>query len=516
MEKETKAQRVERLKREKDGLDIMDDIRHYCQSGEPVDADTIDRLKWYGMYTHNQHSSPEGRQFFMMRVKVPTGNLTIEQVETIAGISREFARNTADITVRQTIQLHWIEFANVCTVLDRLQAAGLTTQNASGDCPRSIVTCPVAGHAHDELLDVSGIVREVDRYFQGNHEFSNLPRKFKMGISACGRFCTGHEVQDLSFAAHQLQGGRVAFGVHVGGGLGSNQRFATNLGSVDAQQILPVAIACAALFREEGKRDNRGRARLGHLLEDMGADAFRQALQDRSGVEFLPATSPALPDPRQRQHVGIEDAKETGYQHIGTAIVSGRITGEGLATVARIAREAGAATIAFTGWQNLILTRVPRQHVARATQQLEAAGLSVADHSLSARAIACTGLEFCKFAISETKERQAQLIKALQARFPDFKEPLSISLSGCPNGCSHPNVVDLGFVGWKVKVDGELKEGFVLHYGGRLQGDGSRFAVRTNEKIDADQLSEFVIDLIEKYRASEKPSLPDYLQEVYS
>ncbi|WP_027389512.1 nitrite/sulfite reductase [Chrysiogenes arsenatis] len=512
MEKETKAQRVERLKKEKDGLDILDDLLALSDAGGVADADMVDRLKWYGFYTHNQHASPAGKQYFMVRVKIPGGRLTLPQMETLAGISRDFARNTADITVRQAIQFHWIAMENVREIFARLAAVGMTTQNASGDCPRSIVGCPVAGETHDELTDVSDIRCQVDQFFQGNHDFSNLPRKFKIGISACAKHCMGHEIQDMAFTGFRAGDGSVRFDVTVGGGLGSNLRIGSRLGTITKEQIFAVCVACAEIFRDYGKRENRARARVGHLLDDLGLTEFRRMVEEKVGFALQQDDEPEITPYEKRCHFGVEPSRVAGKAHVGFAILSGRLMGERLWHLATLVRQHSADGIALTTSQNGIVLNVPQANVDAVVAALAQADLPTNPSPFRARALACTGLEFCKFAISETKSRLDDVVRALETRFPDFREPITLCLSGCPHSCSHPHVADIGCIGWKVKEDDTLKEGFTLALGGHLQGEEkSVFARKSESKTTSENLAETVAALLDEYAQSGKKSLHHFL-----
>ena len=499
-EKETKAQRVERLKKEKDGLDVIEDIRALAKSGEHAPADTVDRLKWYGMYTHNELASPDNNQYFMIRSKVPNGKLSTQQLDVMASISNDFAKGSADATVRQTIQFHWLEMKNIPAMLERLESVGLTAQNASGDCPRSIVGCPLQGITHDEYVDVTEVRNQVNAFFQGNYDFSNLPRKYKIGISACKKHCMGHEIQDLAFTAFETEG-KVRFDVTIGGGLGSNKRVGSRLGSVALEQIFHVCVAVGKLFRDHGNRDNRRKARVGHLVEDWGVEKIRSFLEETQGFAFEKTDEPHFTPYKDREHFGVQRSNQEGYVHLGCATMSGRLQGKSLEKLSLTCKQNGAEGIILTTGQNFIITNIPLAALDKIKKDVEAAGFAWNPSPFRARSLACTGLEYCKFAVSETKDKETELVEYLEKRFPDFNEPIAISLSGCPNACSHPHIVDLGFIGCKMKEDGETTTGFTLVTGGHIEGESkSRFAQKTSIKVSSAKLCEFVGSLIESYQ----------------
>ncbi|MCK4875846.1 MAG: nitrite/sulfite reductase, partial [Sulfurimonas sp.] len=288
MSKETKAQRVERIKKAKSGLDVLKDIHHYAISGDELNPEDIDRFKWYGLYSQNRNlqDADDETQYFMLRVKLVQGSMNVEQMRVISGISKEFARGTASFTTRQDIQFHFIQVRDLPEIFFRLKNIRLTTVFAAGDVPRNIATCPVAGIEHSEIYDVRELVSEVDKYFDGNRTLDNLPRKYKVGISGCSKHCMGHEIQDLSFSAVKREHGQILFDVSVGGGLASNKQFALHIGYVIPEQILEVVRAVSEIYRDHGLRESRIKARLGHLINKWGVVDFKKVLEGKMGFEL--------------------------------------------------------------------------------------------------------------------------------------------------------------------------------------------------------------------------------------
>ncbi|WP_345988411.1 nitrite/sulfite reductase [Sulfurimonas sp. HSL1-2] len=515
MVSETKAQRVERIKREKDGLDVIGAIAEYARSGSDLHPDDIDRFKWYGLYTQNRNLQDEEDPtlYFMLRVKLEAGEVTTEQLKTLGYISNSYARSTADITTRQDLQFHWIEVRHLPVIFALLEHVGLSTKMAAGDCPRNVVSCPVDGIDHGAVSDVRPLVRAVNALFRDNRDFSNLPRKFKIGISGCRNHCISHEIQDLSFTAVDHPSGRVLFDVSVGGGLAKNRRIASHIGYATAEQVVPIAEAVATLYRDEGNRENRSKARLGHLVDAWGLDAFVAQLHALLGFELLPPQVQAYTPYALRGHFGAHASSVEGRSYIGCAVTSGRIGGGGLLRLAKAMQRHRAERAKFTTTQNLVVLDVPESRVGAMTGELELAGLSPNPTPFKARTLACTGLNFCKFAISETKELAREIVDYLNARFPDFTEPVSISVNGCPNACAHPHIVDIGFVGTVLKRGERRISGFELIFGGHLEGERSAFGEKSGIKVAPEEAAGIIERLLLQYLDSGYETFGAFLRE---
>lgn len=517
MPEETKAQRVERIKSEKDGLDVLEDIYRYARTGEPVDPEDIDRFKWYGLYTQNRslQDDDDKTQYYMLRVKLEHGKVNPEQARTLGEISEHYARGSADATTRQDIQFHWIRIEDLPEIFERLDAVGLSTLEASGDCPRNIVTCPVNGIDRGQIDDVRDVVEALNGLYRANRAFSNLPRKFKIGVSGCSKHCICHEIQDLSFSAFEEEG-TICFKVGIGGGLASNRRIADAIGWIERHEVVPVAEAAALLYRDLGRRDNRSKARLGHVIEAVGIERFVSELETLSRVRLRRyETDDAVTPYPKRSHFGINESLEKGKNWIGCALPSGKIGGERLLKLGQILEFYGAEGAAFTPTQNVVVQGVPDDVTAAIAETLDAVGILSRPSVFEARTLACTGLNFCKFAVSETKELSQQVVGYLNGKFPDFNEPVSISINGCPNSCAHPCIVDLGFVGAYVKRDEGRIAGFDLTVGGYLEGDKSRFSIKTGIKVTPDEVAPLIESLIREYESVPVQGFGNFLLEKY-
>ncbi|MFD5187743.1 nitrite/sulfite reductase [Streptomyces sp. NPDC058357] len=474
----------EQFKKDDDGLNVRTRIETiYSRRGfDSIDPNDLrGRMRWWGLYTQRKPGIDGGRtavlepeelddKYFMLRVRIDGGRLTTAQLRVIGEISQEYARGTADITDRQNIQLHWIRIEDVPAIWEKLEAVGLSTTEACGDCPRVIIGSPVAGIAADEIIDGTPAVDEIHDRYIGNKEFSNLPRKFKTAISGSPVQDVVHEINDIAFVGvvHPEHG--PGFDVWVGGGLSTNPRLAERLGAwVPLDEVPDVWAGVVGIFRDYGYRRLRTRARLKFLMADWGPAKFRQVLED----EYLkrPLTdgpAPEQPSSRWRDHVGVHQQQD-GRFYVGFAPRVGRVDGSTLAKIADLAAAHGSDRLRTTVEQKMLILDVAQDQVDSLVAGLEALDFQVRPSPFRRGTMACTGIEFCKLAIVETKARGAALIDELERRLPDFDEPLTININGCPNACARIQTADIGLKGQLVlDDDGNQVEGYQVHLGGAL------------------------------------------------
>ncbi|NEM08486.1 nitrite/sulfite reductase [Geodermatophilus normandii] len=474
----------ERMKKDSDGLEVRQRILDiYSKTGfDGIDAgDLRGRMRWMGLYTQRAPGIPGGKtavlepeeledSYFMMRVRIDGGQLTSDALRVIGGISTEFGRDVADVTDRQNVQYHWIRIEDVPEIWRRLESVGLSTMEACGDVPRVMLGCPLAGILEDEVLDATDVIADTVAKYVGSPEFSNLPRKWKTSMSGCVDHCTEPEIDDVSFVGVVNEAGETGYDLWVGGGLSTNPRFAERIGVfVRPDQVTDVWAACTSVFRDYGYRRQRNHARIKFLMADWGAEKFRQVLQDEYLHEALPdgpAPAPAKHD--QRDHVGVARQKD-GANAVGFALRTGRISGSLLTRIADLADEYGAGRIRTTTQQKLVILDVPDERVEDLVAALAEHDLQVRPSAFRRGTMACTGLEFCKLAIVETKQHAQDLYAELEKRLPDFDVPIGINVNGCPNSCARFQTADIGFKGSMVRdANGEMVEGFQVHLGGHL------------------------------------------------
>jgi sulfite reductase (ferredoxin) len=511
----------EAFKQDDDGLNVRQRIiETYAVEGfaSITPTDLRGRMRWWGLYTQRRPGIDGGQtatldpeqlddEYFMMRVRSDGGALSGEQLRTIATISTEFARDTADITDRQNIQLHWIRIEDVPEIWHRLESVGLTTAEACGDVPRVVLGSPVAGIAADEIIDGTPAVREIVERYIGSPEFSNLPRKFKTAISGSPSLDVAHEINDVSFVGvvHPEHG--PGFDLWVGGGLSTNPMFAQRLGAwVPLEEVPQVWAGVTSIFRDYGYRRLRNRARLKFLVADWGPERFREVLEEEYlGRRLVDGPPPATPSDHRRDHVGVHRQAD-GHNWVGVTPIAGRVSGTALAAVADLALRHGSGRVRLTAHQRLLVLDVPDAEVPALSAGLSALGLEPTPSEWRRGVLACTGIEFCKLALVETKARAKTLVAELEARLPELDVPFAIHLNGCPNACARTQVGDIGLKGMVSKdEEGNLIEVFQVHLGGAL-GTNPALARKTRAlKVAATDLPDYVARVTRRYLALREP-----------
>ncbi|MFI6595330.1 nitrite/sulfite reductase [Nonomuraea sp. NPDC050536] len=522
----------EENKKNDDGLNVRQRIIDiYSKQGfDSIDpADLRGRMRWYGLYTQRKPGIDGGKtailepeelddRYFMLRIRIDGGQLSLEQLRVIADICNEYGRGTADVTDRQNIQLHWVEIESVPDIWARLEAVGLSTTEACGDTPRVILGCPLAGIDSDEVIDATEQISEVHERFIGDPAYSNLPRKFKSAISGCPAHCTVHEINDVAFVGVVNEQGEKGFDLWVGGGLSTNPMFGKRLGVfVRPDQVGDVYGGVIGIFRDYGYRRLRHRARIKFLVNDWGAEKFREVLETEYVKEPLPdGPAPELPRANRRDHVGVFPQRDGNF-YVGFAPKVGRLSGDALHVIADIAERHGSARVRTTVEQKLVILDVAPDRVDSLVAELEANDLQVNPSTFRRQTMACTGIEFCKLAIVETKAAAAHLIDELEARLPDFEEPLTINVNGCPNSCARIQVADIGLKGQLVvDENGEQVEGFQIHLGGSL-GVNANFGRKVRGlKTTAKALPDYVERVVRNFDSQKKEgeSFADWVQRA--
>jgi len=483
--KESKAQRVERLKREKLAWDHLDEIRAFARSGrDSVPPEWLGTyFRSWGIYTQGDGAgviggvNGEGKatEYFMVRIRIPNGILRSQQVRTLAELAENHARGVADITVRQNLQLHWVTIEAIPDIIEKLQLAGLTTTGACGDVVRNVTGCPVAGLAHDEHFDASPYSLAVDRALGGNREFYNLPRKFKITVTGCRDWCSYPEINDVAFtAARRVRGCNVehGFSLRVGGGLSTEPHLALRLNVfVRQDQAVDVARGVAEIFRSRDVlRISRENARLKYLFLkfDWSAETFLAELQRVIGFTLDPAEPEEIPSDTHRDHTGVHRQKQAGLVFVGASVLRGRINPVQLRRAAELADQFGEGSLRFTTQQNILLANVREEYAETVAAELNAAGLLVDAPAFARGTVACTGSEFCKLALTETKGFARWLSTELDERFPGFDQQIKLHITGCPNSCGQHWIADIGIEGKKIKQGGKLVDAYYFCVGGRL------------------------------------------------
>jgi ferredoxin-nitrite reductase len=508
---------VEQWKLERHPLDVRDAVldRYAREGPEAIKTvpGEVERLKWVGLYPQRQ-----GGDAFMLRIKIPGGRLAAAQAEAIGGIADEFARGPApnpvfgdaylDITTRQDIQLHWIRIGAVPEIWGRLEAVGMTTVQACGDSARNVLCCPVSGLDADEVLDAHPVAQAISDFFTGNREYANLPRKFKLSVTGCREDCAQAEINDIGLWPARRDDGTVGFNVLVGGGLSDGPRMASDIDvfiTPDPDRVVELFRAIAQLFGELGNRENRGLARMRYLVQELGPERFRAELAQRAAFPLEPAGE-ALTRRYRGDHLGVHPQRQPGLHYVGLNVTVGRMAGRNLVEAARLAGRYGDGGLRLATDQNLILTGVPTERVEAVLAEPLLATHSPSPGAFERGVVACTGNEFCRFALVETKARAATWARELDRRLgPDEAGGgiVRMHLSGCPASCAQPQIADIGFRGETGHRDDQILEAVDIGLGGSL-GTDAAFGDWVEGAKPVDEVPEALADLLTRYRAERR------------
>ncbi len=510
--KETKAQRMERLKLEANPFELFDEVRRFAREGRasvvPEWASTY--FKWWGVYTQGDGAGVTGGKageglatdYFMMRIIAPAGQLTSAQLRTVAQLTKVHARNIADITVRQNIQLHWLTIESLPEVVDALHAVGLSPKGACGDVVRNVTGCPLAGIDGHELFDTSPIAVEIAERLIGNSAFYNLPRKFKISVTGCPLWCSYPEINDIGLTA-TMRGQEHGFTIRVGGGLSSDPHLAVKLDAwIPKDQAFSVTRVITELLRDQqGLRESRDRARMKHLFlkEGWTAKTFLAEVERRLGYKLDPAAPEAVPDDVLRDHVGIHPQKQEGLSYVGASVLRGRLTGDQLHAAAELSERYGSGHLRTTVGQNFLFVDIPTDRALELARELAKHGIKVEGSQFWRGAVACTGTEFCKLAITETKGFTRWLVDELEERVPEFDQQLRLHVTGCPNSCGQHWIADIGIEGKKIKHEGKLVDAYYFCVGGSV-GQLAATARPVGYRIPATEVPEAIERLLKTYQ----------------
>jgi ferredoxin-nitrite reductase len=447
-----------------------------------------------GIYPQKQ-----GGDAFMMRVKVPGGVLTPEQTEVIGRIASDFAHgpipnphfgnNFLDLTTRQDVQMHWLRMRDIPEVWRRLEEAGITTVQACGDSARNVLCCPVSGLDHDEVIDAFPVAQAISAYFTGNREYANLPRKFKISVTGCLEDCAQAEINDVGMLPARLEDGTLGFNLRVGGGLSDGPRMASDIDVfVRPEEAVEITRGIAQVFGELGDRENRWTARMRYLVQELGPEGFREELAKRVSIDLTPAGED-LTKRYRGDHVGVHLQKDAGAQtrrgdsgtaptgtalhYVGLNVPVGRMSGEQFREAGRLAGEYGDGVRLATD-QNLVITGVPEERLDDLLAEPLLERFSPNPGAFERGVVACTGSEFCRFGIVETKVRAVEWAREMDERVGDVgQEAVRMHFSGCSASCAQPQIGDIGFRGETAKTREAIVEGVDVGLGGSLGKDAA-------------------------------------------
>jgi sulfite reductase (ferredoxin) len=518
--KETKAQKAERLKHEKNPWDAWDEVREFARLGHSsIPSEWAMYFRWWGIYsqgdglgvTGGKNGEGKATEFFMQRIALPNGLLTAHQLRGIADITAKYAQGIGDVTTRQNIQLHWLTIQSLPVVADELEKIGLSSKGACGDVVRNVTGCPLAGLDGHEIIDASPLAVEIAQKLTGNPEFYNLPRKFKISVSGCPVWCSYPEINDVALTAlkRRKDNGEeeVGYSLRVGGGLSNEPHLAVRLPAfIPQDKAFDAVRTVCEIFRDSDVlRESRTSARIKYLFMKQGwtAESMLAEVERRLGFTFDRAEEGPVAEDVYRDHVGVHRQKQDGLSYVGATILNGRLTADQMFALAALSERFGDGHLRTTIGQNILIVNVPNAKTQELVRELTALGFEVEPTVFFRGAVACTGTEFCKLAIAETKGFNKWLVSELEERVPDFDQQIRLHVTGCTNSCGQSWIADIGLEGKKIKKDGKLVDAFYFCVGGAV-GEYAGIARQIGYRAAAEDCPEAIERLLRGYLAKRK------------
>jgi ferredoxin-nitrite reductase len=503
----TTLNKFEKFKAEKDGLAIKDELDHFAQIGwEAMDKTDLEhRLKWVGVFYR-----PVTPGKFMMRLRVPNGIISSEQMRVLGEIVQRYGDDgNADITTRQNLQLRGIRIEDIPDIFQRLKSVGMTSVQSGMDNVRNITGSPMAGLDADELIDTRELVQKVQdmitNYGQGNYQFSNLPRKFNIAIEG-GRDNSVHaEINDIAFVPAYKEG-ELGFNVVVGGFFSAKRCEAAipmNVWVRPNQEVVDLCRGILEVYRDNGLRANRQKSRLMWLIDEWGIEEFRTRVANHLGYPLATAAEKDAIDWEKRDHLGVFPQKQEGLSYIGLCVPVGRLFADDMLDLARIAEVYGSGELRLTVEQNVIIPNIAAENMPTLLTEPLLAKFTPNPTPLQRALVSCTGAQFCNFALIETKNKAVDLIRQLDAEL-NIPRGVRIHWTGCPNSCGQPQVADIGLMGTKARKDGKTVEGVDLYMGGKV-GKDAHLGSCVQKGIPCEDLKSVLTSiLIEQFGATPK------------
>ncbi len=503
----TTLNKFEKFKAEKDGLAIKDELDHFAQIGwEAMDKTDLEhRLKWVGVFYR-----PVTPGKFMMRLRIPNGILSSEQMRVLGEIVQRYGDDgNADITTRQNLQLRGIRIEDIPDIFQRLKSVGMTSVQSGMDNVRNITGSPMAGLDADELIDTRELVQKVQdmitNYGQGNYQFSNLPRKFNIAIEG-GRDNSVHaEINDIAFVPGYKEG-ELGFNVVVGGFFSAKRCEAAipmNVWVRPNQEVVDLCRGILEVYRDNGLRANRQKSRLMWLIDEWGIEEFRTRVANQLGYPLATAAEKDAIDWEKRDHLGVFPQKQEGLSYIGLCVPVGRLFADDMFDLARIAEVYGSGELRLTVEQNVIIPNIAAENMPTLLTEPLLAKFTPNPTPLQRALVSCTGAQFCNFALIETKNKAVDLIRQLDAEL-NIPRGVRIHWTGCPNSCGQPQVADIGLMGTKARKDGKTVEGVDLYMGGKV-GKDAHLGSCVQKGIPCEDLKSLLTSiLIEQFGATPK------------
>ncbi|HEX5369730.1 MAG TPA: ferredoxin--nitrite reductase [Dehalococcoidia bacterium] len=482
------SNRIEEIKRAKDGLDVLTDILRYAEGGDEIDPDDIERLKWFGLFHRRQTPG-----YFMMRLRIANGVLSGSQARVLGDLVNRYGRGAADLTTRQGLQFRWLRIQDVPAIFEALDGAGISYMQTGMDNVRNVTGCPMAGLDAREVLDASPVAAAIEAAIVGLREFSNLPRKLNISVSGCRFDCAMSKTNDIGLTPATLAGA-AGFNVQVGGALGGKQpMFARALDVfVTPEQAPALCAAVLSVFRDLGSRENRQQARLKWLIDAWGIERFREAVEGYAGPLARAGRDEVLA--WGNDHVGVQSQTQPGLFTVGLLVPVGRISGDDLVEAGRLAESYGSDEIRLTNDQNLLIVNVPETRLDGLMREPLLRRFSPNPPAWLRHTVSCTGSDYCHYALIDTKGSALRLAAAMQEIAPDA-QPMRVHWSGCPHACGQHGVADIGLLASRVRIGDEIVDAADVYLGGS-PGPQPRLGERVLEGVPLGELPSRLLSLL--------------------
>ena len=492
-------------KLEQHGLDIWDKlVAHAEQDKFPDKPDTF-RFRYHGLF----YVAP-AQNAFMLRCRIPAGELTSAQMRGLADMAEQWGGGYADITTRANIQIREIPPRHMVKCLLKLQEIGLTSRGSGVDNVRNITATPTAGFDKDELIDTRPFAKAVHHYILNNRDMYDLPRKFNIAFEGGGAISAVADTNDIGFMAVRVgEGQEVEPGVYFRvelAGITGHQQFAKDSGIlIKPNECVAVAAAILRVFVENGDRTNRKRARLKYLIDKWGIPKFIEEVEKKLTfplVRFPLDQCIQRVAPLSHGHIGAFQQSQPGLNYIGAVITVGRMKPRQMRRLADVAQNYGTGELRLTVWQNLLIPNIPDAFVETVKKNLVKMGFHYQSTTLAGGLVACTGNTGCQWAATNTKGQAVLLARHLEKKVR-LDQPINIHLTGCPNSCAQHYMGDIGLLGAKVKQGGDTVEGYHVVMGGGF-GDKQAVAREIFKGVPFNELTTLLEHVLKTYLSKRK------------
>lgn len=494
-------------------LDSWDRLMAHAEGNQTPNEEDTFRFRYFGMF----YVAP-AQNSFMVRCRIPAGELTAVQLDGLAALADDFGNGKAAITTRSNLQIREIAPRNLVNVLTRLQGLGLTAKGSGVDNVRNITASPTAGFDPRELIDTRPHAHALHHYILNHRDLYGLPRKFNVAFEGGGAVDTVADTNDIGFMAVQVTEPRKGISIQDGStvavepgvyfrvelcGITGHRQMASDAGVLlRPSEAVAVAAGMIRVFAENGDRTDRKKARLKYLIDRWGVEKFLEETQKKLAFPLLRLPiKDCVPRPPSLKHghIGVYRQRQPGKNYVGVVVPVGVMTSKQMRRIATLATNYGSGTVRLTPWQNLLLPDVPDGFVETVKRQLVRAGLHHESTNIAGGLIACTGNTGCKWAATDTKGQAVRLAEYLNKRV-QLDRPINIHLTGCPNSCAQHYIGDIGLQGVKVNAGGQSVEGYHVVFGGGV-GSEAGIGRQIFTGISFDELPGLLERVLKTYQA---------------